>query len=142
MKNASALLRSLAALVAGLVVISLFVEALEMALVTLVAGEVVSDPTEYFAIRNRPLFLAAKLLYNTAGAALGGMLVVVVAGRRPLLHATLLAGIQTLAFVWALSTPELRSTGPLWMWLALIPLSVGGIVVGAISMQRRRFTPQ
>lgn len=66
------ILRSAVAVFAGLVLISAIVESLEFALVALVNRGVTTDPNVYFRVRNQPLFLAAKCVYNTAGAIAGG----------------------------------------------------------------------
>jgi hypothetical protein len=66
------ILRSMFAVFAGLVLLSVIVEPLEFGLVTLVNGEVTTDPDIYFRVRNTPAFLAAKVVYNTAAAIVGG----------------------------------------------------------------------
>jgi hypothetical protein len=48
------ILRSILAVLAGLVLISVIVESLEFGLVTLVNGEVTTDPDSYLRVRNTP----------------------------------------------------------------------------------------
>jgi hypothetical protein len=48
-----------------------------------------------------------------------------------------LALVQTVAFGWALTRPELRGTTPDWMWACLIVLTFGGIVAGS-TLRRMR----
>jgi hypothetical protein len=131
-------LRSVVAVLAGLVLISAIVEPLEFMLVALVNGQPTTDPDRYFAVRNQPLFLAAKLLYNTVAAVGAGVVTAWLAPRAWVRHGIALAVIQTVAFAWALATPELRRTTPDWMWAALIPLTSAGIVLGALLLERRR----
>ncbi len=124
-------LRSFLAVLVGIVALSIVVEALEFGLVTLVNGEPTSDPDQYFSVRNRPWFLAVKLVYNTAAAVGAGYLTALIAGRAELKHGMALAAIQTLAFAWALTQPEMSKWTPGWMWAALIVLTAAGIILGS-----------
>jgi hypothetical protein len=130
-------LRSVLAVVVGLVLISLIVEPLEFVLVALVNGAIVTDQEAYFTVRNQPALLAAKVAYNTAAAVIGGYVAASIARRAPLAHGVTLAVVQTAAFGWALTRPELRGTTPDWMWACLIVLTFAGIVVGS-ALQRMR----
>ena len=123
--------RSLIAIIAGMMVISLIAEVIEMGLVTMVHGELTTDPETYFTIRNRPWFLCTKLAYNTMAAVAGGYVAIWLTGYRPVEHALTLGGIQSLAFLWVLSQPDLMRWTPLWMWLLLMLLSFLGILSGA-----------
>ena len=102
------ILRSIFAVFAGLVLISVIVEPLEFGLVTLVNGEVTTDPDIHLRVRNTPAFLATKVVYNAAAAIVGGLVAARLARRAPIAHGLVLAVIQTVAFVWALLTPALR----------------------------------
>lgn len=134
-----AMLRSVLAVLAGLVLISIIVESLEFGLVAFVNRGVTTDPDVYFSVRNRPGFLAAKLVYNTAGAIVGGWLAAWLAGRSPIGHGVALAVVQTAAFGWALANPSLRRSTPDWMWASLIAVTFAGIVAGSL-LQRRRIS--
>ena len=131
------ILRSIFAVFAGLVLISVIVEPLEFGLVTLVNGAVTTDPDSYFRVRNTPAFLATKVVYNTAAAIVGGLVAARLAPRAPMAHGLVLAVTQTLAFGWALATPALRRSTPDWMWACLIVVTFAGIMTGSV-LQRRR----
>jgi hypothetical protein len=131
------ILRSIFAVFAGLVLISVIVETLEFGLVTLVHGEVTTDPDIYFRVRNRPAFLATKVVYNAAAAIVGGLVATRLARRAPMAHGLVLAVIQTVAFGWALVTPALRRSTPDWMWACLIGVTFAGIMAGSL-LQRHR----
>jgi hypothetical protein len=131
------MLRSVLAVFAGLVLISVIVESLEFVLVGLVNRGVTTDPDIYISVRNQPAFLAAKLVYNTAAAIVGGLVTAWLARRAPVAHGMVLAVIQTAAFGWALANPALRRSTPDWMWACLIVLTSAGILVGSL-LQRRR----
>jgi len=64
--------RSIIAVLGGIGLASLVVEALEFTLVNAVAGGTIADMAGYFAVRNQPAVLGAKLVYNTLAAVLGG----------------------------------------------------------------------
>ena len=123
--------RTSLALIVGLFAISMFVESLEFVIVAIANGSVTSDPEVYLAIRNQTWILITKLIYNAVGAVAGGYISARLAGYADRNRGVALAAIQLLAFLWALTQPEIRNSTPGWMWALLIPLTVGGIVVGA-----------
>ena len=124
-------LRSTIAVILGIVVILMVVEGLELGLVALLNGGLTTDPEIYFAVRNMGGFLAGKLFYNTAAAIAAGYLTARMAGYAELKHGAVLAVVQTLAFGWALTQPDMARWTPGWMWAALIVLTFAGILVGA-----------
>jgi hypothetical protein len=125
------LFRTVAAVIVGLITITLIVEPIEFAIVTGANGGVTADPYEYFLVRNRPWLLAAKMIYHTLAAAAAGYLPAWIAGRARLTHAAAVALLQVLAFGVAMITPELRSTGPDWMWWTLVVATPLAILGGA-----------
>jgi hypothetical protein len=129
--------RSVLAVAVGLVLITAIVEPIEFALVALASDGMTTNPDAYFAVRNQPLFLAAKLVYNTVAAVAGGFVAALLARRAPIGHGIALAVVQTAAFAWALATPEIRQTTPTWMWASLIALTIAGIL-GGTRLQHRR----
>lgn len=134
MKNA---LRTIGGVLAGLFLITLIAEGIEFALVTALHGSVTTDPAVYFAIRNRPAVLAFKLVYNTVAAFAGGYACAWIAGRMRKLHGVLLAVVQTAGFIYGMSVSEYASTTPLWMWIALILVTIFGILAGAGRCEKR-----
>jgi hypothetical protein len=130
-------LRSVLAVLVGLLLISAIVEPLEFGLVTLVNGQVTTDPDRYFNVRNQPWFLAVKPMYNTAAAVAARFVTAWLARRAAAPHSAALAIVQTAAFGWALASPEIRRTTPDWVWAALILLTFGGIMWGALIQRRR-----
>src|SRR5262249_37211489 len=132
----ASILRSVLAVLVGLILISIVVEALEAMLVLAVHGGLTTDPVVYFGVRNRPWFLALNLVYNTAAAIFGGFLTARIAGRLGLTHGLILAIVQTVAFLYALAMPDMRQWTPTWMWIALIVVTAAGIVYGARIAKR------
>jgi hypothetical protein len=129
--------RSLAAIAAGLIVLSAIAEGIEFAIVTALHGAVTQDQAVYLGIRNQTPVLLAKLIYNTAAAGAAGYVTALVAGRRELLHGTILALIQLSLFAWAMLFSEFAGTTPTWNWLILMPLMGGGILLGARRRSKR-----
>ena len=125
------LLRTIGGVLVGLMSITLIVEPIEFLLVTAANGGMTTDPFEYFQIRNRGWFLALKIVYNTAAAVAAGYLTAWVAGRAPVAHAAVVAVLQLAAFTFAMATPELRETGPGWMWFTLLAATPIGIIAGS-----------
>lgn len=125
-------LRSVFALFVGMATITFLTESIEYGLVAWVNGGIPDETGRYWEVRNGGLFLSAKMVYNTLAAVVGGWLTARIVGWRPGLHGVVLASLQTGGFVYALLSPSLRETGPLWMWLALIPLTIAGIAVGSM----------
>jgi hypothetical protein len=85
----------------------------------------------YFAVRNRPVILAAKLLYNTLAAILAGYMTAKIAGLRELLHAAVVAIVQTMALVWGFTAGEYASFTPVWMRVALVLTTGPAMMLGA-----------
>jgi hypothetical protein len=134
------LVRTSAAILAGLLVLSGLVEGLEFALVAAINGGPTTQPEIYYGIRNLPWFLGLKLIYNTAGAVVAGFLTAQIAGYAKIWHGIALAIIQSIAFAWALAQPDLRQWTPIWAWVALMLLTFAGIVYGARMARRRHAT--
>ncbi len=124
------LIRSVVAVLAGLGLISLVVEPLEFTLVKAVAGGEVNDMAGYFAIRNQPGILAAKLVYNTLAAILGGYLTAKVAQTNEMRHAAIAAAAQTLSFIWGFTVGEFAAFTPVWMRVALVVLTGPAMLLG------------
>jgi hypothetical protein len=129
-------IRSLGAVLGGLAVISLVVEALEFSLVTAVSGGRVSDMGQYFAVRNQTGILAAKLVYNTVAGVLGGYVTARVAMADEMRHAAAAAAAQTVALIWGFTAGEFASYTPIWMRIALVILMGPAMMVGAAVRAR------
>ena len=117
-------LRTAVAVIGGVALISLIVEPLEFTLVNAIADQPVPDMAGYFAIRNRPGMLAAKLVYNTLAATLGGYMTAKIAAGEEMKHGALAAAVQTTALIWGFTAGEFASYTPVWMRIALV-LSMG-----------------
>lgn len=124
-------LRSILGVVAGLIAISIIAEGIEFLLVTALQGGAVTDPDAYFEVRNRPLVLGLKLVYNTLAAGVGGYLAAWIGGRAHLAHGAALAVVQLVLFVWGMTASEYAGTTPAWAWITLCVTMSAAIVLGA-----------
>jgi hypothetical protein len=131
-------IRSIIAVLGGIGLFALVTETLEFALVTAAAGGSISDMAAYFAVRNRPAILGAKLLYNTLAAILAGYMTAKVAGRRELFHAAIVAIVQTIALVWGFTAGEYASFTPVWIRVALVLTTGPAMMLGASIRARAR----
>lgn len=129
--------RSIFSLLAGLIFISFIVESVEFTIVTIANGGVTTDPEVYQAIRNQTWVLVTKLIYNFVAAFAGGFLGAKLAGYAPLKHGIILSAAQSLAFLWALTQPEIYASTPVEMWAMLIALTCLGIVAGAMTCAKQ-----
>jgi hypothetical protein len=130
-------IRTISAIFIGMFLISGLVEGLEFGLVAAIHGAPTTEPEVYYGIRNLAWFLSLKLVYNTAAAVVGGFVTALVAGYAPLKHGIALACIQTLAFAWGLTQPNISQWTPGWVWAGLIVFSFAGILFGARIWEQR-----
>ena len=139
------LARAALAIVIGMMLTTLIVEAIELGLVLWSSGQTFAvleaDRGLYFNERNQTWILGSKLAYTVLGAALAGWVATKVAGEFRRSAVSILVVLQALSLVWGGFFSELGSTAPTWLWLALpICTSVGfyagyRLAVGRVSSQ-------
>ena len=131
-------IRGALGVVAGMLFITVAVEALEWTLVTAIHRAPTTDPETYYGIRNGRVFLLVKLLYNTAGAMGGGYLAARIAGGAERGVGVALALIQAGALVAAMFNPDLSRFAPSLLFPTLAVVSFAGVIAGAHLAARRR----
>ena len=124
-------IRSIIAVLGGIGLLSIVVEVLEFTLVSAVAGGPPADLPGYFAVRNQPAILTAKLGYNSVGAVLGGYLTARVAGRQEMSHGWIAAIVQTAALIFGFTVGEFAGFTPIWMRIALVLITGPAMLLGA-----------
>lgn len=124
-------LRSIVAVLGGIGLISLIVEPLEFTLVNAMAGGQVTDMAGYFAVRNQPGILAAKVVYHTLASVLGGYMTAKIAGVHEMRHAAVAALVQTAALIYGFTAGEYASSTPVWMRVTLVLVMGPAMMVGA-----------
>lgn len=124
-------LRSIIAVLGGVALISLIVEPLEFSLVNAMADEPIADMDAYFRVRNEPAILAAKVVYNTLAAVLGGYITAKIAGVEEMKHAGVAALAQTAALIWGFTVGEYASFTPPWIRVTLVLVTGPAMMAGA-----------
>jgi hypothetical protein len=124
-------IRSIIAVLGGIGLLSIVVEVLEFTLVSAVAGGPPTDLPAYFAVRNQPAILAAKLGYNSVGAVLGGYLTARVARGQEMPHGWVAAIVQTAALIYGFTIGEFAGFTPIWMRIALVLMTGPAMLLGA-----------
>lgn len=123
--------RSLLAIIAAPVMISLIVRSLGLTLINAVAGAPVTSVGQYFAIRNRPSILFAELVYTTLAGVLAGYVTAKIATRDQIRYAAGAAALQTVIFIFGFTSGETAALTPVWMRIALVLLIGPAMVFGA-----------
>ena len=124
-------LRSLIAVLGGIALVSLIVEPLEFTLVNATATGPIADMDGYFAVRNQPGILAAKVVYNALAAVLGGFMTAKLAGGQEMRHAGIAALAQTAALIWGFTAGEYAPYTPVWMRVTLVLVTGPAMMAGA-----------
>ena len=136
-------IRSIVAILAGIGLVSIVSEVLEFTLVAAAAGGTIADLEGYFAVRNRPSILTAKLVYNTGAAVLGGYVTARIAGAHGLAHARIAAVVQTAALIHGFTLGEYAAFTPVWMRIALVGLMGPAMIAGGTIRERaQRLEPR
>ncbi len=114
----------------GVLLFMVVSELLETTLVSAMADVPPADLTAYFAVRNRPAILGAKVVYNALAAILGGYLTAKIVDRNELRFAGVAAAVQTAAFAWGFMG-EYASFTPVWMRWVLVLTTPPAMLLGA-----------
>ncbi len=120
--------------IAGLVLITLITESIEFITVKLASGasfeKLSSDQDYYFSVRNQLGILVFKVIYTGGSGFIAGY----VASRISLSFAKicilLIVVVQIVSLIWAGFISELSTTGPMWMWIALMIVVPIGVYLG------------
>ena len=134
--------RLILGVLAGLITITIVTESIEFLIVIIASGESTEELTTnqklYFAIRNQPIILISKLVYTTGAGIIGGFLTALISKSLPRPAALVLIVVQLVSLIWAGFISDLSSTGPVWMWVALIILVPSGIYYGYTKALKRK----
>lgn len=135
-------IRSLFAIIAGLLIISFIVEGIEFGIIAAITGEIPSPQNleSYFAVRNQPSILILKLIYTALASVIGGYLTSWIA-KEAYKHTVILASVQTIALIYGMTATEFSSYTPNWLWIMLMGICFVFILLGAYVYQRRLHYP-
>lgn len=129
-------LRSVAAVLAGVLVFALMDNVLEFSIVHVLARGPVTDLVAYYAARNQPLGLAAKLTYTPFIGILAGYLTAKIAGRYEVAHTAAAAVLLVSELGYGFTKGQFASMTPVWMRVALIVITPVAIALGGFVRAR------
>ncbi len=132
------IVRGVIAVLAGMMVASVLPEVLETTLVRAASEGPLNDVAAYFAVRNRPSILVAKIVSGALTAVLAGYFVAKLAGSLELGHAAIAGLVQTATLAWAFTIGEYASATPIWVRALLLALTAPAMVLGASVRRRAR----
>jgi ABC-type uncharacterized transport system permease subunit len=130
------LIRSVIAVMGGVLLYSVLDQVLETTLVRAMAAGPVGDMAAYFAVRNQPLVLVVKVIFSALMAVLAGYLSAKIAGAEEIQHGLATAAIQTASMVWGYTVGEFASSTPLWARIVLV-LTTAPIMIGGAAIRRK-----
>lgn len=109
----------------------LLTQVLEFALVSAMAAEPITDEASYFAARNRPAVLAARVGYTAVAALLSGYMAAKIVEAYEMRHAMVAAGLVTALLISEFTVSEYARFTPVWMRALLILLAGPVMLAGA-----------
>jgi hypothetical protein len=128
--------RSVIAVLGGIVVISFLTQLLEVPLVNVLASEPIVDMNGYLAARNKPIVHAGLLMIAALTGLLSGYLVAKIAGEYEVRHAVVTAAVQTALLIRGFGDPVAAATLPAWVKVSLVLVTVPAMLLGAVVRAR------
>ena len=123
--------RSIAVVVAGLLLLGFIDQTLERTLVMVLAqGVAIKDEAAYLAIRNRPIVLAITVVTHGFASLLTGYVIGKLVGMREVQHAASTAALFTLAVIFASAAPNVMLP-PIWVRMAMLVITPPAMIAGA-----------
>lgn len=129
-------IRSLTAVLGSVLVFALLDNLLELSVVHVLARGPVTDLVAYYAARNQPLGLAAKLLYTPFIGVLAGYTCAKFADRYELAHTVAAAALLASTLGYGFTRGEFAPMTPVWMRIVLVVLAPAGIAAGGFIRAR------
>lgn len=127
------------AVIAGMLIYAVVSELLETTLVSATADRPITDIAAYFSMRNTPMMLGAKVVYNSMAAILAGYMTAKIAGQNELRYAGMVAALETASLIWGYTMGEYASFTPVWM-RGVIVLTTGPAMMVGASIRHRAAT--
>jgi hypothetical protein len=128
--------RGLIGVMGGLVLYMVISEVLETALVGATTETRPTDLASYYAARNTPAILGAKLAYNSLTALWSGYMTARLAGERETYYGSMAGFVQTAELAWRFLLNENAGFTPAWM-RAFLVLSTGPAMLLGASIRGR-----
>jgi hypothetical protein len=122
--------RSIAVVVAGLLLLGFIDQTLERTLVMTLAQAPIQDEAAYLAIRNRPAVLAVSVVTHALASLLTGYVLARLAGAYEVQHAMATAALAVMLVGFASLTPNVMLP-PLWVRIAMVLVTPPALIAGA-----------
>ena len=129
--------RSVAVVLAALLLIGFIDQTLERTLVGAIAQGAPADTASYLAVRNRPFVLGMTLVTHTFASVLTGYILGKLAGINEVQHAIATAVIATIAYAVSFITPNVLLP-PFWVRAALLVITPPALIAGAYVRAQAR----
>ncbi|HVG55138.1 MAG TPA: hypothetical protein VM846_11950 [Vicinamibacterales bacterium] len=122
--------RSIAVVVAALLLLGFIDQTLERTLVMTLAQAPVQDAAAYLTIRNRPAVLAFTVVTHALASLLTGYVLAKLAGSHEVQHAMVTAALAVMLIGFASLTPNIMLP-PLWVRAAMVLITPPALIAGA-----------
>jgi hypothetical protein len=129
-------IRSIIAVLGGIVVISFLAQLLEIPLVNALATEPIVDMNGYLDARNQPPIHVGLLVIAALTGLLSGYLVAKIAGQYEVQHAAFTALLQTLLLIRGFGDEAATAALPIWVKVSLVLVTVPAMLLGALVRAR------
>jgi hypothetical protein len=134
--------RSVIAVLGGLVIISFLSQLLEVPLVRALADASPTNMDEYMTARNHPSMHVAMLIIAALTGLLAGYMVAKIAGGQEMLHAAAAAVLQALLFLRGFAGEQGAAALPAWVHAGVVVVTAGAMLLGAaVRARAARLTP-
>jgi hypothetical protein len=131
-------MRSLVAVLGGLLMLFVLTQVLELVLVRTAAAGPLENMEQYLAVRGRTGVLVGLLASQAVASLLAGYTTAKVAGLAELTHAGIAAALQTALFAWGFTVGENASLSPVWMRVATVVVTAPAMLAGASVRAKAR----
>jgi hypothetical protein len=130
--------KSLTAILGGILVIFALGQVLEVVLVMAIADPRPETIEQYFSVRERTPIQIGILISHGVAAVLGGYIAARVAGTQELVHAGVAAAVQIGFLLWGFAPGENAAMTPLWNRVALVVVTAPAMLAGAAVRAKAR----
>ncbi len=131
-------MRSLVAVLGGLLVLFVIGQVLELVIVRSAAAAPLENIEQYLAVRSRTGVLLALLASQVVAALLAGYMTAKLAAVTEMTHAAMAAAMQTALLVWGFTVGANAELTPVWMRIATVVVTAPAMLVGASVRAKAR----
>jgi hypothetical protein len=130
--------KSLTAILGGILVVFAIGQVLEIVLVMAVADPRPENYEQYLRVRERTAIQIGILISHAIAAVLGGYIAARIVGVQEMTHATVAAVLQIGFLLWGFAPGENAAMTPMWNRIALVLVTVPAMLAGASVRAKAR----